>query len=345
MKRREALSCSHVLGMRYRKTTGPYTAAPERVGPRRHGNRSDGAALVLALLLIGFLGIVVAELTHSSAVAAKLQRNENLALQNVHAAQGGLHVALATLIEDGAGDDQFDSLNEPWASPITVDFGPSQVTVEIVDEESKINPNFVPANASPARTRIANQVQRLAEALGISDGRLGQSVADWVDTDVKGPYDSEAGSKPMVMVNDLLWMPIADPQTDGHIDAEAIAALLPHLTVWSSGQVNINTAPAPVLMALLPPNAQHLVSNILNYRRTNDFESVADVQKVPGFSQVSFSSFAPHIKTRSDVFRIDVSATQGTAEFYAHAIVRRADRDVTVLLWCEGRPPTRGQKG
>ena len=251
------------------------------------------------------MAVLVAELSYSSAVAAKAQRNESMALQNVHAAWGGISHARAMLLQNADEEDTFDSLNEEWAAPLKLSFGSCEVVVQIVDEASKINPNFLKPNRSKMGTPEPNKLQRLAEAVGFDDERFGQRVADWIDADEDGAYEEDAANARLSTVADILNIPgVVDPETRVEdLVRHPLAKVLPHLIVWSEGRVNINTASAVVLQSLLPDEAAGLVSNVLAYRESNDFEKVSDIQKVPGFSQVAFGRFAQHVKTRSNVFR------------------------------------------
>jgi len=293
--------------------------------------------LVLALLLICMVAILVAELSYSSAIAAKVQRNESMLLQNIHAAWGGVAHARAMLLQDADEEDTFDGLNEDWAAPLDLSFGSCEVSVQIVDEASKINPNFLKPNRAKMATPEPNKLQRLAETVGFDDESLGQRVADWIDRDEEGAYEEDAANAPLSTVAQLLAIPgVVDPEArpEGLV-SPSLAKVLAHLTVWTDGRVNINTASATVLQALLPDEAAGLASSILAYREANDFEKVSDIQKVPGFSQVAFGRFAQHVNTRSNVFRVEVTASQGTAVLRAFAIVERKKDEAAVLFWQE----------
>jgi len=72
-----------------------------------------------------------------------------------------------------------------------------------------------------------------------------------------------------------------------------------------AGLVNINTAPAEVLVCL-PGMTDELVDGVLTLRRnqTDAFQSVADLLDAPKMTADIFKQVCPYITARSDVFRV-----------------------------------------
>jgi len=245
--------------------------------------------------------------------------------------------AKAILLQDLRGENKFDSLNEEWAEPKTLQFGDSQVEMHIVDESSKLNPNFLRPVRSDDSQTPPNKLQKLAEAIGIAAEDVGRRVADWIDRDDEGRYETEAANTRLASAAHILRIPGIDGRRDqGGLSVDELAKLLPHLTVWSDGRINVNTAPEPVLAVLLPDRARDIATDIVSHRREHDFERTTDVQSIEGFSAVPPGQFFQRAATRSDVYRVNLVASRGAAMLRASAVLKRAKDNVEVLHWSEG---------
>jgi len=290
----------------------------------------------MALLVIVLLAVIVGELSYSSSISAKIERNASLTLQNAYAAFGALNVAKALLLQDLRGENELDSLSEEWARPVRTQFGDSEVTIEIVDEAGKLNPNSLDPNLSDSSSSPPNELQKLVDALGIRNEHAGLRVADWIDQDETGLYERGAANRRLASLAEVLRIPHFDRrQSEAGMSPEELAMLVSHLTIWSDGKVNLNTASESVLAALLPRDAEEIAARIVGYREEQDFEKVSDVQRVEGFSGIPFAEFSSKATTRSNTYRADITVTRGTATMRASAVLRRTKDTVETLLWNE----------
>lgn len=94
------------------------------------------------------------------------------------------------------------------------------------------------------------------------------------------------------------------------------------------GKININTAPVPVLAALLPDGQEFLAEEMAAYREetadgeyVNELRDTSWYKKVPGMQDVDISSEL--ITTQSDLFRIRCEAEQNGTSLAANVVVRR----------------------
>jgi len=112
----------------------------------------------------------------------------------------------------------------------------------------------------------------------------------------------------------------------------------PSNLLWD-GKININTAPLPVLVALLPPEVQDLAEIIDEYRKENDsgtylndLSSPTWYKSVPGLSDLVIP---PDLITiSSDVYRITATAVLNDMKMAVTAVVVREQQKKTGKWMC-----------
>lgn len=213
-----------------------------------------GYALVAALWLLVALAAVGVEFsleTHRRALAAAnvLDRGRAGA-----AAEAGLEVAnarLAGALERAATPPA--AWSDPWAGADrlfrdTLRFGDTRGTVRVVDANAALNLNHAGEET----------LLRLLAALRVDYGRadrLAQAIADWRDPDdlhrARGAErDAYLRQGALVLPRNGRFQGVSEAQHVLGMTPEIFNALAPYLTTVGTGQVNLNTAPAPVLSAL-----------------------------------------------------------------------------------------------
>lgn len=133
------------------------------------------------------------------------------------------------------------------------------------------------------------------------------------------------------------------------LDLQTFNQIADKITVDDSekipGRVNINTASAIVLRALLGGGdlAEQLAENIVAYRETllYGMQSIAEVMQVPSMTIDKFKQIAGLITTRSDVFTIRCVATadrngKNGATLETETVVDRSSSPCKVLYWYQG---------
>ncbi len=196
------------------------------------------------------------------------------------------------------------------------------------------------------RTNINNANEnQLTTSLGISS-----SQAKWiVDNRPNNGYQS---------IGDLInnnspkqAQPSSQQNSDEaeQLDLQTFNQIADKITVDNNektpGKVNINTASAIVLRALLGggDSAEQLAENIVAYRETllYGMQSIAEVMQVPSMTIDNFKKIAGLITTRSDVFTIRCVATadrngKNGATQETEAVVDRSSSPCKVLYWYQG---------
>lgn len=253
--------------------------------------------------------------------------------------------------------------------------GRGSFSVKIVDLERKYNINV------PIQTRDATILRQAMTLMGMDAGdtpQIANAILDWGDPDddtqfgsaetesnyylslnppyyaKNGPIDdlselllihgitppmywgSGTGSK--VAVNSVRR---TGPSSLGIPDAQYSVGLVDLFTTISSGQVNINTAPAIVLQ-LFPEIDENLASSIVTWRAGPDgvegteddtpFHNVGELANVPGMTRGLAGQIAARLGVQSFTFEVHVTAQIDRIKREYVAIVRRNDaRTVPVL--------------
>jgi len=187
--------------------------------------------------------------------------------------------------EISVGDGQFSIFYEP-APPGEKALSPeTPKRYGLVDEERKINVNLV---KSPEVLR-----RLFKEVVGVEDDEssmLVDSIRDWQDEDndtstsgAEGRYYRDL-TPPYVPRNGKL-VTLAELQWVKGMKPEIYKKILPYITLDSSGQVNLNTASKPVLVALgFSPS---LCDKIVAFRNGHDkLEGTGDDRFFPFLSAV-----------------------------------------------------------
>lgn len=290
---------------------------------------------------MALLGVVGAEFSYSMRLEATAVRAWKDGITAAHLAEAGVEQA----IREVAADSTFVGLDDqgvltfyardlaplPRLPRDKVPLGAGHFSYRISDEEGRLNVN----TATPER------LDRLLEFLGldkIARDIVVDSIQDWRDPDeahrlngaesddyyltLPVPYRSHNAS--LLSVNELLQIRGVTPTLfEG---AEGKAGLADVVTVKTPRQVNINTAPEPVLRAYGLGDAE--ISQLLQARQN------APYARVPGqFGARGFSS-----TTRT--FRIEADGlVDGQVRARITAVVqRRTDPRlpggiVTILDW------------
>jgi general secretion pathway protein K len=265
-------------------------------------------------------------------------------------------------------------------------FEEGAVTLAISDELSRIQINALVAfpEGQASREPQVRMLERLvgyvkAEADGLDDDdtaptALSSSIKDWID---RGDNDAISGvsgaesdyyqgqdppyacpNSPIRHINELLlikgWQKLVDA-------VGGISLMAQYMTVHGMtdqdgkkytfpGRININTAEAPVLAALMPDSekvvqAFQLAQDLLAYRDETadgqflhqDLKDVKWYQKAPGLADITIEPEL--LTTQSDFFRVVATAELHASKLTTTAVVKREKEKKTgkwrcrVLSW------------
>ena len=337
---------------------------------------NKGAILIVTLWTLLILSVLAAGMAFRLSLDARLSLYFLDELRAESIAKAGLFRAMDLLHED---IDDFDSLFEcgirlkPDEKPaayfenIPLGDGAFNVGYEqdgryffgLSDEDRRINLNLAGENI------LTTLLMSLGEVREVSDAReMAYNIIDWRDADhassiqmgaEDGYYESlsrpyECADRPFHTVEELLLVKDITP--------EIYKKIQDHVTVYGEGnqlQINLNTAPLPVLRVLAmsvgisKDNAERLAQRIAGWRAGADGEAgteddlaltAVDIQtlevRLPDLTSLAQANMIPtfknFFKSYSSYYRIESTGTvNGSAVRKKLTVVVRKKND-------EGRP-------
>ncbi len=338
---------------------------------RNRGGSEKGVALVITLILVTILVTLLVELTYSTQVNMRIATTYRDDLKAHYVARSGVELAMAVLRRDFDEDqaekqekqvDANDNLDELWATlgeavaaaqalePELL--GGGRLAVSITDEDRKINANLV--NEDPT----ASIVDRL-----FLDGQINEdfknAIIDWIDRDqeetypggAEGPYYESleipypGKDGPMDTISELRMI-----KGSGEAREKSFAAFEGEIPTKAEGKwtleellsavpgrrhnININTAPGPVLMALHEDIDGLDVQETLYDRAIDPFLRV-DLFRDYFNNSFGISNLPPNITVRSEYFSIEAIGIVGEAEKKLQVTVRRDPNNgaLDIISW------------
>jgi len=267
---------------------------------QRQRRRQRGAALLLAMLILTLVVTIAAGMVWQQTRAIEVESAERARAQSAWVLHGALDWARLILIEDGRSGRErgrnFDSLDEPWATPLAearlstflavdqdnnTDSGPEAfLSGAIEDAQSRYNLRGLLDPSGAVVPEAVDALQQLTRAAGLPDDTAVRLASALTSTWAAGREGEGAGSPsagaplPPQRLGDLAW---AD------LDAASLAQLAPWVDLLPQRTpVNVNTAPAEVLMAAIDGLDRGSAERLVQRRQREPFASLDAVRAVVG---------------------------------------------------------------
>lgn len=192
----------------------------------------SGTIFIISLWAMALLSIISVALSGVVLPQIKLSRTVEEKWNTLEAAGAAFKVEYLTRLKDPTPD--FDTLFELVAGRV-FELGKSRVAYQLLDEEGRININ----------TASKEIILRLP---GLNSELLADNILAYRQV------------RPLVLKEELMLVK--------GVDAQIFRQCRDYITVWTAGEVNINTAPDTVLAAL--GMGGHLVSSIADFRKGSD---------------------------------------------------------------------------
>ena len=285
-----------------------------------------GAAIVMAMLLAALAAtIAVALLWQQQRWAGEYERRRDQ-VQAQALAMAGVQWARQILYENAP--PTIVHLGQPWAFRLPntpIEHG--SIGGYIIDAQSRLNVNNLTLGGAPG-TAAQAALQRLFAELSVANPLL-NAITDWVDADSQttpnggaedGYYLAQdppglAANAPVRRVAELLAVRGADPTL--------IARLAPFVDALDAPTaVNVNTAPAEVLVAVIGGLDAGAATALLASRATSPFRSVSDFRARLQRSDLAIDE--SQLSVTSDWFVVTIEARQGDTGARARALLRRS---------------------
>lgn len=243
-------------------------------------SKQAGIALVAALLVVMLATTAAASLLSQQQI--DIARTENL-LNSEQAYQYGLGVEIwaAGLLAADHQSGNIDHLFEPWATSLDpIIIGGGTVSGYTEDMQGRLNLN----NLAEAGEKGEVARQRFERLIGILGGSplVADALADWLDADnePRNPDGAEdeayLSEQPPYRAANGKLVSISELRLVKGVTQELYQSLAPYvaaLPVVTS--VNINTAPIPVLMSIVPGLSEAEARSLVGSRGKTGFASVA----------------------------------------------------------------------
>ncbi len=280
-----------------------------------------GFVLLVVLVMSCGLGVLLGQFAVSTLTGLELDRARARAVQLRAAAESGVTLARAMLAADLAQRPAVDSLKDAWAQgPMLVRIGGAAVTVTIHDENAKISlPQLVKAWGGDDARRLAHGLRMFTQEAPRDFGLKADDVRRWA---VAGQFrlelPKEAAGKPLFRLKAAEPDPKHRPQD--------------YLTVWTDGELNVNTAPAECLRYAWGDGAASFVQELVRRRVRSPFTTTEEIFALQGASTALRLPGSMRLSTTSSVFSIEVAATLGPSRYCEEAVVTRARPGVPALF-------------
>jgi general secretion pathway protein K len=292
-----------------------------------------GVAVVVAILVVALAASTATHLLWSSSLWLRQVENLVARAQADAVARAAAQWAAAILAED---DRTVDHFGEPWSRRIpSIPAEGVALAGTIADEQAKLNVNNLVrgGGGSPADVVV---FQRLLAALGLAPA-LADAVVDWLDPDDEAtppggaedlhylalPNPRRAANRPIVDLGELAEI--------RGIDAAVLARLAPYVTALPEATpINVNTAAAPVLQALVPTLTPEDAKRLIETRERTPFRS--DDEFVHALATPPRAPVDALIDVRSRYFSAAATVRVGRVAAGYRALLDRGERGRPVVL-------------
>ncbi len=298
-----------------------------------------GVALITAVLIAA----VIAVIAMSMAAEQKLdvRRTANVIEgERAYVFALGVESWVGQILARDKRDNQTDHLGEPWAlqlPPITVEG--AVVGGRIEDLQGRFNLNNLLDNDKPSLLDV-QRFQNLLTVLGL-DPNLSNALLDWLDADadVTFPGGAEDGeylraATPYRAANRAMLSPSELLLVQG-VTAAIYQQLAPLVSALPGrADINVNTAPKEVLMALAANISDADAEALLKAREDEGFASVAEFAQHPALAARGVD--VAGLSVASDYFLLDGATQFGRGKIRLYSLLHRAGGGARVLARGQG---------
>jgi general secretion pathway protein K len=319
--------------------------------------RQRGVAVITALLLTTLAITIVASLFWAQQVQVRSMENQRLHLQTKWILRGALDWAGLVLRQDGR-DNSFTALNQVWATPLAetrLDQYIERERVEgevfdatlsgsIVDATSRYNLSNLARQRVPDKAQVAI-FQRLLTSL-----RLDPALAEKTATAIASAQVLQPNADPAQPGGATPPQPLAGTVMSGQSSAAPVRLIqlddllaIPGYTVEAVNklrdfvivlpeftQVNVNTAPAEVLAAVIENYSLAEANSLVERRKRVPWRNA-----VQFLSELGGKTVLTEVSVVSNYFLVRSRVRLDRAALDAEALINRGTdpRKVTTLVW------------
>jgi general secretion pathway protein K len=304
------------------------THGPSRVDHQR------GAAILLAMLLATLAAAVAVTVFADQRRWSETVLHRRDQVQAQALAMAGIQWA-RQILHDDALRSTIDHLGEPWAVTLpAIPLENGSIRGVITDAQAGLNVNALAATNTAAAG--AARIQRLLAQQGGPVPAF-DAIADWIDGDGQvrpgGAEDAGYLSRPVpYLTANAAIVRVAELADVRGVAPGALAAVAPLLAALPvEAAVNVNTAPAEVLAAIVDNLPAEGLAQLVSERASKPFTSIANFRsRLPSGATLTTDL---GLAVRSDYFIVTVESLQGTTRGRARALLQRRAGEWPAVAW------------
>lgn len=298
----------------------------------RKNPNQRGAVLIAVLALSALAAAVAMEVAYLARIEGERVTNVRDRIQAEMFARAGTLVAEDVLFLDGK---TIDAAGDNWTEPIEIKRPEGMIEVTIQDEKARFPLASLFREDQRLNLEAKSGFERLVAGVGLSADVV-DAIIDYVDPDdvvfLKGAESEYYGSldpprkalnRPFVSLDELSFV--------RGLEGLPGQQLMNICTLNTDGKVNINTASAPVLSALMPTLTKMKAARIASRAQVFPFKSVGELRDAVGLENREMEVMARLATVKSDVFRIESTGISGNVEVIMVSIVLRSNEGFQVL--------------
>lgn len=307
--------------------------------------RTDsGVALITALLVVALATVAATAMLSAQNIAIRRTDNLQQAQQVWWYAMGAEQWAEAILKRD-RHTNAVDGFTGTWARPMNdLPIENGFIRCRIIDLQGRFNLNDLAGHDAKGAAQVfARLLTQLPKVPPEQIRGLVQAVRDWVDPDINpqipdGAEDDyylgltpayRTANRPMASPSELLLVRGVTPAI--------YRAVRPYVTTLpaTNTPINVNTAPAQVLMSLAPHLGASQVADVAKIRARRPFTSVQAFLAQPAFAGQAVDQRL--LSVSSGYFLLHGEVHIGQTRVALYSLLRRANNgDVSVIEHSEG---------
>jgi general secretion pathway protein K len=292
-----------------------------------------GVAVVLAMLVVALAASTATYLLWAESLWLRQVENLVARAQADSVARAATQWATAILAED---DATVDHLDETWAHRLpALPAEGATLTGAIADEQAKFNVNNLVRGAAPSPADVA-VLQRLLGLVGLP-ATLADAIVDWIDPDdaltqAGGAEDLDyLAREPAYRAPNRALADVGELARVKGMTPEALARLAPHLTALpDETPVNVNTASATVLLAIVPALSASDAARVVEERSRAPFRGREDFQRA--LPPAASAQIDGPIDIKSRYFSAEATVRVGRVTAGYRALIERGERGRSVII-------------
>lgn len=277
-----------------------------RQNPKSSVLRSQkGIALILTLMAIALITAMVTEFAYAVYTGTNSLHNWYDSQRLSVYATSGINMAMEFVSDNAAKNNNTYQGFFDWDFKDTSNGFNAKIHIRVEDENSKFNINTIVYPNGAINENAYNSFKRLLSYLFV-DMSLADYIADWIDTDTeerRRGSENTAKNAYIDCIDELLLVK--------GMDKAAYEKLLPYITVYGDGLVNINSAEKPVLISLSEGMTDEFAQRVVDFRKAAPFDDISQLQKVAGFDLSVYGPLSAKITVKGKYFYVRASA-EGT---------------------------------